>query len=409
MPDIAIVGAGISGLHLALRLQQAGVTTTLYAERTSEEVAAGRPLHLPVRFGRTRQRERELGVAHWEGRENGTYGVNLVAEGEPDIRFLGRLDEPASGVDFRVYLPRLTADYLERGGRVEVLKPEPAEIDRIAPRHDLVVVAAGRAATGLFARDEARSPYRTPQRVLTAGLLRGIAPVDPGHIHFQVTEGGEIFSTRILTADGPVHGVVVEALPGGPLERLAAFDHLADPAGFAAELLGLIEKYAPDLRQRIDAREFALAKPGDALQGGITPVVRESWTTLPSGRIALALGDAWVVNDPLTGQGANLGSRSAFELADLITEGGPLDEDFARRAAARLWRIAEPVVGWSNLNIGPPAEHLGQIFVTATGDQRVADAFVRNFNDPEAMWEVVKSPEATASWLKGITEGEETG
>ncbi|GEB55113.1 styrene monooxygenase/indole monooxygenase family protein [Streptomyces gardneri] len=405
MSDIAIVGAGISGLHLALRLQQAGVTTTVYAERSTEDLAAGRPLSLPVRFGRTLDRERELGVSHWEGGDNDTLGVRLVARGEPEIGFLGRLDAPASGVDLRLYLPTLTADYLERGGRVVVLRPDAAEIERISRDHDLVVVATGRAATtGLFPRDPERSPYTEPQRVLTAGLFHGIAPVDPGHIHFQVSEAGEIFSTRILTAEGPVHGIVVEGLPGGALEQLASYDHAEDPAGFEKTLLGLVAEYAPDLRERISDREFGIRRPGDVIQGGLTPVVRRSWAALDSGRIALALGDAWIVNDPLAGQGANLGSRSAFEIAELIVAGGPFDEAFAERVAERLWRIAEPVVAWSNLNVAPPVEHLGGIFVTATADQRVADAFVANFNHPADMWEAVKTPDATRAWLDKITE-----
>jgi 2-polyprenyl-6-methoxyphenol hydroxylase-like FAD-dependent oxidoreductase len=404
MPDIAIVGAGISGLHLALRLQQAGVATTVYAEHSPQEVAASRPHSLPVRFGATRRRERELGVAHWEGPQDDTHGVNLVAPGDPAVHFFGRLGEPASGIDLRLYLPRLTADYLERGGRLELLRPEAAEIDRVSGGHDLVVVAAGRAArSGLFPRDPARSPYTAPQRVLTAGLFHGIAPSDPGWIHFEVSTVGEIFSTRILTSDGPVHGMVVEALPGGPLEQLARFDHAADRAGFERLLLKVVGEPAPGLRERIDEGEFGITKPGDVIQGGIIPTVRESWTTLPSGRIALALGDAWVVNDPLTGQGANLGSRCAFALADLIAAGPPYDEAFAGKVAERLWRIAEPVVAWSNLNIGPPQEHLGGIFAAAARDQQVADAFVDNFNDPAAMWDVVRSPEATASWLARFT------
>jgi 2-polyprenyl-6-methoxyphenol hydroxylase-like FAD-dependent oxidoreductase len=243
--------------------------------------------------------------------------------------------------------------------------------------------------------------------VLTAGLFLGIAPTEPGWIHFQVTEAGEIFSTRIQTAQGAVHGMVVEALPGGPLEQLATLDHAGDPAGFRRTLLGLVAEHAPELRERITASEFAVARPGDVVQGGITPTVRRSWATLPSGRIALALGDAWVVNDPLTGQGANLGSACALALAELILAGPPFDESFARRAAEELWRLAEPVVGWSNLNIGPPPEHLGEIFGAATADPRVADAFVNNFNDPAAMWEVVRSAEHTASWLKRTTSGED--
>ncbi|WP_062205268.1 styrene monooxygenase/indole monooxygenase family protein [Streptomyces sp. NBRC 109706] len=403
MPNIAIVGAGISALHLALRLQQTGVATTVYAERTADEIAAGRPLHLPVRFGRTQERERTLGVAHWDQPEHHTHGVRLVGPPGSGIGFLGRFDVPASGVDFRVYLPRLIADYQERGGRVEPLRPEVAEIERISQRHDLVVVAVGRQASALFPRDPARSPYEGPQRVLTAGLFRGIAPVRPGHIHFQVTEVGEIFSTRILTADGPVHGMVVEALPGGPLEQLASLDALRDAPGFVRTLLKLVEDHAPELRERIDAAEFGIAKPGDVIQGGITPVVRRSWAALSSGRVALAIGDAWITNDPLAGQGANLGSRTAFELAELIAAGGPFDEAFARRAADRLWSVAEPAVHWSNLNVGPPVEQLGALFGAATSDQRVADAFATNFNAPEAMWEGVRTPENTDAWLSRIT------
>jgi hypothetical protein len=35
--------------------------------------------------------------------------------------------------------------------------------------------------------------------------------------------------------------------------------------------------------------------------------VRAGWAALPGGKYAMAMGDAWVVNDPVTGQGANLG------------------------------------------------------------------------------------------------------
>lgn len=123
---------------------------------------------------------------------------------------------------------------------------------------------------------------------------------------------------------------------------------------------------------------------------------------LPSGRVAPALGDAWVVNDPLTGQGADLGPRCAFESAELIVAGGPFDAGFAERAAERLWRVAEPVVARSSLGIGPPPEHLGGIFAAAIADPRVADAFVTGFNRPAAMWEAIKSPEAAQSWLRDV-------
>src|SRR5256885_4800467 len=52
---------------------------------------------------------------------------------------------------------------------------------------------------------------------------------------------------------------------------------------------------------------------------------------------------SWVVNDPVTGQGANLGSHSAFVLADVIAAGGPYGAEFCRRAEAAMWEFAGPV------------------------------------------------------------------
>src|ERR1044072_6375494 len=65
MTSIGIVGTGISGLQLALTLQQAGVDTTLYAEHTPDEMRQSRLPNPVSRFGPTLARERALGVDHW--------------------------------------------------------------------------------------------------------------------------------------------------------------------------------------------------------------------------------------------------------------------------------------------------------------------------------------------------------
>ncbi|HEU5158991.1 MAG TPA: styrene monooxygenase/indole monooxygenase family protein [Streptosporangiaceae bacterium] len=404
MPEIGIIGAGISGLHLALRLQQLGVPTVLYAERGPEEIANGRPSNLVVRFGQTRERERLLGVAHWDDPELDVRGLNVAAETTPPLGFFGRLTKPAGGVDFRVYLPRLIRDYVDRGGRFEVLAPDATVIDRLARRHDMMVVAAGRRDVGeLFPRDAARSPYGGPQRLLCAGLYQGIAPSDPSWVHFQlIPDVGEIFTTRLLSLEGSIHGMVIEAIPGGPLERMAHLEYSEAPAKFERDLLDLLAEHAPPLRERIEAAAFGLARPIDLLQGAITPTVRGGWARLSGDRYAMALGDAWVLNDPIAGQGANLGSACAFALADLITAGGPFDEEFCRRAERELWRLAEPVVGWSNAALGPPPDHVLDIMRAGTADQRVADAFINNFDDPAAMWEVLRSPDNTRAWLNHV-------
>src|SRR5256885_15045136 len=95
---------------------------------------------------------------------------------------------------------------------------------------------------------------------------------------------------------------------------------------------------------------------------------------------------SWVVNDPVTGQGANLGSHSAFVLADVIAAGGPYGAEFCRRAEAAMWEFAAPVSQWSNAVLEPPPHHAVELLMAANDDHPIADAFGDNFNAPLQMW-----------------------
>jgi hypothetical protein len=102
-----------------------------------------------------------------------------------------RAAQPARAIDYRIYLPQLMEDFIERGGRMEVHPLDAKDIGRIAERFDLVVVAMpGNGFRDLFARNDANSPYDRPQRYSLAGLYEGFSPayarsgimsVKPGH------------------------------------------------------------------------------------------------------------------------------------------------------------------------------------------------------------------------------------
>ena len=64
--SIGIVGAGVSGLHLGLYLRQHDVPVTIYAERSPDEVRASRLLNTVGHHHHTLERERALGVHHWD-------------------------------------------------------------------------------------------------------------------------------------------------------------------------------------------------------------------------------------------------------------------------------------------------------------------------------------------------------
>lgn len=400
MTSVGIVGSGISGLQLALRLQQSGVPATVYSAQDIDGLRGGRPRNFPARFARTQERERQLGAFAWDTADAQVrhWAVTVQTPG-PTLEFLADLTPPSSVVDFRIYLPHLLTAFVERGGELVVGEHR---VEDLAPRHDLLVVANGnRSMRQLFPVDAARSPYTTPQRVLCSGLYFGIGEDVPHSLDVHFLPGvGEIFRIPFLTPAGRADVLAFEAVPGGPLEAVSHADADADPAAFYRDVLKLVAAYAPKLRERIDTERFSLIAPGELAQGGITPVVRRGWARLDDGTCALAVGDAWITNDPLTAQGANLGSHTAFQLAELITGAeGPFDEAFCRSASERLWEHARHVVEWSNAFLAEPRPHVAALFGEAAADKRVADAFVSNFSNPVEMWAALSSEEGTDAFL----------
>jgi 2-polyprenyl-6-methoxyphenol hydroxylase-like FAD-dependent oxidoreductase len=400
MTDIGIVGAGIAGLHLGLLLQQRGIAATVYTDRTAAQLRAARLPALVARFGPTRERERALGVNHWDSPDFGIFAVHVSLGGPQPLAFCGELTQPAIMVDMRIYCATLLEDFAARGGRVVVGPVDADDVRRLAAAHDLVVVASGRASlTELFPRLPEHSPYHEPQRLLCAGLFHGITYADPLGVSFAISPGaGEIFDAPILSFAGRQSGLFIEAIPGGPLEAAARAPYADDPARSARTLLDAIREHAPHLFARIDPDAFALTRPLDLLQGAITPTVRRAFTRFDSG-YAVALGDVHVVNDPVLGQGANAASRAAWALGEAIGGGGPYDEAFCQQAERRLWESARAATAWTNAMLQPPPPHAVGLFVAAAREQAVADALVDTFAAPERGWEAFASPEGAAAFL----------
>jgi 2-polyprenyl-6-methoxyphenol hydroxylase-like FAD-dependent oxidoreductase len=399
MSNVAIIGAGISGLTLALRLQQLGVDTTLYTPDDADAIRAGRLPNTVARFEPTVARERELGVDHWSDVPG--YSMECIHAAVPGVlSFRGDMDGYVRAVDFRVYLSTLLEDYAARGGRVAV-GPTPSvdDLARLSSGHDLVVAAVGRSSIAqLFTRDPERSPYDAPQRVLCAGLYEGVDYPDPVGLSFNIVPGvGEIFQMPMLSERGLVSTLLFEGVPAGPLEQLTQTRYDDDPGAFNALVRSLLEQFAPAIAERV-TDSFGLLGPQDVLQGAITPTVRNAWAQIAGG-FAIAVGDAWITNDPITGQGANLGSRSAWTLADAIAAGGPFDEAFCRRVADDMWRDAAPVTMWTNAFLQPPPPHALALLGAAAQHQAVADGFVQMFANPPQMWATISDPAATEAYI----------
>jgi hypothetical protein len=400
MTRVAIIGSGISGMMLALRLQQLGVESTLYAERAGEEMRAGRLPNTVGRWAHSLAREVALGVNHWDDEAYSIRRVHFAAGPPLNVRFLADLDSPVQAVDFRVLLPRWIEDYAERGGKVVVARPEDvAEIDHLAAGHDLAVVAVGRGSVpSLFPVDPDRSPYSQPQRLVFAGLFEGLALPEPFGVSFNISPGaGEIFQMPLVTFDGLGTNILIDAVPDGPLAGLVSSP--AEDQTFIPALVEALSVHAPAIAERVDPARFGLKGPLDYIRGALTPAVRHAHAVLPSGILAMAIGDAWITNDPLAAQGANLGSHSAWVAAEAIAEGGPFDAGFGARVEAAMWEFAEPVTAFSNGLLQPPPPHLFKLLSAAGRNQIVANAFASGFADPVRTSGMLADPSAVDEFL----------
>jgi 2-polyprenyl-6-methoxyphenol hydroxylase-like FAD-dependent oxidoreductase len=393
--SIGIVGAGIGGLHLGLYLRQHGVAATVYTERSADAVRAGRLLSTPSLGGYTQERDRALGVAHWQPAGHISC-IHFDIE-RPALRFRGDFARPNLLVDMRHYLSRLLEAFEARGGRVVVKEVDPKQLTQLAGDHACLVVASGRSGLSeLFPRIAEHSPFREPQRRIMAVLCTGIRPSTPLGMTIQAVPGrGELLDFPLLREDGRVSCVNVQAVPGGPFEATARMPYGDDPAAFRAALLALLDAHAPLTRPRIDPGAFDVLGPSHVLQGGITPTVRRGHAALGDGRFAIALGDAHITHDPIGAQGANVASRGAWILGERIVArlaaGRPFDAEFHAHAEQALWEAARAATEWSNVLLRPPTQRFRDLLAAASRDQAIANAYVDNFTDhPERQLEALR-------------------
>ena len=397
--SIGIVGAGVSGLHLGLLLREHGVDVTIYTERSADEVAAGRLLNTVAHHHHTLERERALRVDHWDASEYGYVCHHHCVVGPPEpLRFRGDFAAPSSIIDYRLYLPALMADYEERGGVLEI--GPPADVEALSREHELIVVAAGRGYQGgLFPRRDDRSPYREPQRRLSAGIYHGVAYSEPKGVGVHLSLGhGELLELPIFSREGFATALLFEAIPGGDLEVLAEISFEEDPDAFHATVLEKVDRHFPMLAERIDRGAFALQGPRDILQGALTPTVNEDWALLDSGRYAIALGDVHCLVDPVNGQGANSASYSAWALGQAIVSDYAFDQRFCERVAREREAFVLGVSDWTNIILNPQP-HVVELIGAMSQNKALCDAYTQNFNHPDRQWDALATPERTAAFI----------
>ncbi|MFE7130181.1 styrene monooxygenase/indole monooxygenase family protein [Streptomyces sp. NPDC057638] len=411
MRKILIVGAGQSGLQLALGLQSRGYDITLMSNRTAEEIRSGRVMSTQCMFQTALQHERDLGINFWEPHAPDIEGLGVSVagpDGQRAVDWVGRLRGHAQSVDQRVKMAGWMETFAQRGGQLVIHGAAVGDLDYFARTYDLVMVSAGKGElVSMFGRDAARSPYSTPQRALAVAYVHGLGP-RPEHPEFDavrcnlVPGVGELFVMPTYTLSGRADILFWEGIPGGPLD---AFQGIRDPGEHLRLTLELLERFLPWEYAR--ATKVELTDAGGTLAGRYAPTVRHPIGRLPSGGLVLGVADVVVANDPITGQGSNSAAKCAASYLESIVSHGdrPFDGEWMRSTFDRYWETAQHVTKWTNAMLAPPPEHVLNVIGAAGSLQPVADRFANGFDDPSDFENFFYEPELAGAYLAQVAAG----
>jgi flavin reductase (DIM6/NTAB) family NADH-FMN oxidoreductase RutF/2-polyprenyl-6-methoxyphenol hydroxylase-like FAD-dependent oxidoreductase len=388
---IAIVGAGQSGLQLALGLAGAGHEVTLVSNRTAEQYLEGQVQSSQCMFWSALETERALGLDFWGDACPPVEGISFTVPGDDGakaIDWAARLDRPARSVDQRLKLARWLEEFEARGGRLVVQEAGIDDVERYARDHELTVVATGKGVLGgLFPRNAERSPYETPQRALALTYVHGLEPrPEFSAVSFNLIPGvGEYFVFPALTTTGACEIMVFEGIPGGPMD---CWDDVGTPAEHLERSLEILRRFLPWEAAR--CRNVELTDPRGILTGRFAPTVRDPVARLPSSELpVLAMADAAVLNDPITGQGSNNAAKCAeIYLERILARGGDaFDRPWMEQTFDHYWRgYAQWVVSWTNVLLAPPKPHVLGLLEAAQDVPALAATIANGFDDPRTYY-----------------------
>src|SRR5688572_12722238 len=124
MANIAIVGAGQSGLFLGFGLLADGHRVTLFSDQTSDQILNGRvPSGMGI-FENAVKKEAELGLTFWEDEMTRGEGaiVDLVnPDGTLGLHIVHPAPRPHRGVDQRLKNSRWMEELGRRGAEIRVV------------------------------------------------------------------------------------------------------------------------------------------------------------------------------------------------------------------------------------------------------------------------------------------------
>ena len=399
MRRIAIIGAGESGAQLGLGLQREGHDVTLFSDRSAAQIRTGKVMSSQCMFGAARETEELLSPALLSFYASGAVPtinrISMRVPGEsPDtpIAWEASLDRPAHSIDQRIKSAAWIEAFVAGGGDFRIEKVSARMLEELTRDYELVVISTGKGELGqVFPRDKSKSPFDRPQRVLALNYVTardqapGPSQDTADSIRMSMVPGvGEFFTFPGLTVSGPCQMMVFEGVVGGPMD---CWSDIATPQDQLERSLEILSEHFPHESENFVGA--GLTDEGATLLGRITPTVRSAVGHLPNGGLVFGLGDAVVLNDPLTGQGSNNATMAARYYLDAIVRRGhePFDQSWMERTFDEFWRgWGQWAVAWTNDMLRPRQEHQLTILKDAAEHPSLAASVVNGFDDPRTFF-----------------------
>jgi hypothetical protein len=421
---IAVVGAGHAGMLLAVGLSRRGNDVVVYSDRTADGILNDTaPTGTVCLFGDSITIEEELTGKRYDDGYRGIQGIHFTFSpkvGVELLQFGANLDERfAWAIDVR----RKSADRMEQlealGGRVVVQSVTPDDLDVIAGQHDLTFVASGRnGLASAFPRNAARSVYDQRQRELVMLLCTGI-PTGRGSFPHRGTdmapivvslfgEEGEVFWVPFLhKTAGDSWCLVIEARPGGPLDRFRELTHYMECFDLCREIVRDVTPWDWGVLKDMAPIED---DPHAWLKGAVNNTVRAPVAQTASGHLVMSVGDTSLSIDPIAGQGANCGVRQVAAYIDAIEglEGEPT-ADWIEAVFESFWHsYAEGACRYTNLFLDPLDAVGVRIMKSCFGSPAAAKGLLSCYCDPRGAFPWIAERPAADAWIRKTT-GERPG
>jgi hypothetical protein len=404
---ILIVGAGQAGLQLALSLQAEGYDVTVMSARTADEIRTGWPTSTQVMMYRALDSERDVKLNLWDALATPIGGIGFTLSPAPGVSafsFSGAWARPGNSVDQRVKMPTWIELFEQQGGRIIYHSVMTSDLAGLAPMYDLTIIAAGKGEiVELFDRDADKSFYSRPARNLAVIYANGVAVpegVTEPRMRVNLRPGaGEYFHMQSYTRTGPCDALLVEAVPGGPFDL---FSDRPAPAEHLRRLRAMLAEHFP-----WEGELFGDAEPTDAracLVGAFPGTVRRPYAEVAPDAVVLGIGDVVVVNDPISGQGANNAAIASGIYLNAILDHGsaPFTPQWMQQTFDRFWDHAQHSCALTQLMLEPMPPHAQQVLGAAAQYQEIADRFANIFIQPGTIHDFLLDPVKAAAYVAAV-------